>query len=231
MNSRDRLGKAALALLMIFMVLAAVVSCSKKNERTNPYEAWCWTVTPTHTATTVPTPLPNMLILKGEGGGYEGTVSVADGVVTVFSAPGMAVATTDYQIGYLSFDISGLPPMTNIVGVGLRLKRAGWWSSVEFMGDLLVDHVSHDTLGMEDLVPGSTGALHAAVGQLDQMASSNQASIDPAALQDDIDNARPRSQYRLRFTDQAYGVKGWILFHNGTDINPDYHDALIIYYY
>ncbi len=231
MNSRDRLGKAALVLPIIFMVLAAVVSCSKKNERTNPYEVWCWTLTPTHTLTTVPTPLPNMLILKGEGGAYEGTVSVSKGVVTGYSAPGMAVATTDYQIGYLSFDISALPAMTNIVGVALRLKRSGWHSSTAFMGDLLVDHVSHDTLGAEDLVSGSTDALHAAVGQLDAAAVSNTVTIDSAALQDDIDNARLHSQYRLRFTVQDYGVLGWINFHNGTDINPDYHDALIIYYY
>ncbi len=137
------------------------------------------------------------------------TLNSTKGVDGFVTSMGSAVTWTQIMVGdtgadigvrgFLSFDISSIPPGSNIISSTLRnYQEAVIGTPYTDLGNVIVDHLDYGaTLDGADY---NLAALQDNIGIL-----SNNASIEfktlnvTARLQDDINNGRTRSQYRMLF--------------------------------
>lgn len=105
--------------------------------------------------------------------------------------------------GFVSFDITGIPPGSNILSATLRVYQNGVnGTPYTDLGNVIVDHLDYGpTLDSSDF---SLAPLLGNIGTL-----SNNTTIEyktlvvTARVQNDINNSRTRSQYRMLFTTQT----------------------------
>ena len=102
------------------------------------------------------------------------------------------------------------------------------------LGIIVVDHDDYGpSLDVGDFEYGSTGALHANIGTLSDGVTVEWKTLDvTASLQDDVDNTRARSQYRLRFTTQEADQSNYALFEDsGNNQTTGKFPELVIQYH
>jgi len=131
--------------------------------------------------------------------GVDGFVTSGGSVVTWTQAmAGDTVVDTGVR-GFVSFDIGTLPSGSNIISATLRIyQEAVNGAPYTDLGNLLVDHLDYGgTLVGADY---NSAPIQANIGTLSTDAVIEFKTLDVTLrLQDDIDNTRTRSQYRLLF--------------------------------
>lgn len=134
----------------------------------------------------------------------DGFVYSADGGFTGGASTGLDIRVGDDSAdrtrrGFLSFELNGVPPGATIVSATLEVSQEMTQGAPYFLGpDLLVDHVElGGALGLSDF---ASPPLHPAFGVLSSLNTDEVKSMDVTAMvQDDIDNGRTYSEYRLWF--------------------------------
>lgn len=145
-------------------------------------------------------------------------LSIAMTTVTLNSTPGVdgfvtsggsVVTNTQTMVGdtsvntgcrgFVSFDITSIPPGSIIISATLRMYQEGVnGTPYTTLGSISVDHVDYGpTLDAADY---NQAALQENIGILSNNATLEFKTLDVTArLQDDMDHGRTRSQYRLLF--------------------------------
>ena len=101
--------------------------------------------------------------------------------------------------GFLSFDISTIPPGVNILSATLRVYQEGFnGTPYTDLGTVNVDHLDYgSTLDAGDY---SAAALQGNVGALSNNTTIELKTLDvPSSVQNDITMSRIHSQYRMLF--------------------------------
>lgn len=143
-------------------------------------------------------------IVIGSTAGLDGEVN-SDGVaVSAGGAPKVGdvedILTSTAYRQFFSFNLANIPSGTVISTATLRLYQASVTNSPYdgALGSVVVDHVSYGEV--LDATAYATATL-ASAGTLSSDASTGYKSLNVASrVQDDLNNGRPRSQYRLRFS-------------------------------
>lgn len=138
--------------------------------------------------------------LDGEAGNDGSAISVGGAPRTgdVEAFPGMSTAYRQFY----SFDLSRIPAGTIITSATLRLYQAEVVGSPYngTLGSVIVDHVDYG-MSLDGTDYGSASLLLGNAGTLSGDASPGYKTLSISSrVQNDLDNARPRSQYRLRFS-------------------------------
>lgn len=99
--------------------------------------------------------------------------------------------------GFLSFDISSIPPSANIISATLRAYQEGVnGTPYADLGNVIVDHLDYGTT--LDGTDYDLAALQSNVGSLSNNAAIEYKTLDVTArVKADINDGRARSQYRL----------------------------------
>jgi DNA-binding beta-propeller fold protein YncE len=108
--------------------------------------------------------------------------------------------STAYRQFY-SFDLLNIPAGTSVAAATLRLYQASVSGSPYggALGDVVVDHMNYGT--SLDGTDYAAGALLSNIGMLSSDDSAGYKTLGVASrVQNDLDNGRVRSQYRLRFS-------------------------------
>ena len=144
-------------------------------------------------------------------GGQKSITIVADTEIMGFVTSSSSAITWASQIvvgdntvdffsrGFLSFSTEELPAYATITSAVFRLYTDAVNGTPFFdLGPLIVDHVEYgDTLDADDM---DTVPLHSSVGTLTKTDEGEYVELDVTQyLQGDIDNAKGRTQYRLKF--------------------------------
>lgn len=147
----------------------------------------------------------------GDGDSYPTgvTLNSTQGVDGFITSSGSVLTWTQAMVGdtfvdtgvrgFLSFDISSIPPGSNIISATLRnYQEAVLGTPYTDLGNIIVDHLDYGA--NLDAADYNLAALQDNIGTLSNNASIEFKTLDVTArLQDDINNGRARSQYRMLF--------------------------------
>lgn len=116
--------------------------------------------------------------------------------------------------GVWSFDVSAIPPNATITTATLRLFVTATANDPAGMNVILrVDHVNFGAVF--PVGPGALGALDPNFATISDLTTTGERLIDVTdQVQDDVDNLRGRSQYRVRGAvgTNNDGVADWVIF-------------------
>ncbi len=136
--------------------------------------------------------------LDGEAGS-DNTATSTGGAPRTGDVENLFTSTAYRQ--FYSFDLANIPTGTNVAAATLRLYQASV-SGLPYggaLGNVVVDHMNYGT--SLDGTDYAAVALLSNIGTLSSDGSVSYKTLEVASrVQNDLDNGRARSQYRLRFS-------------------------------
>lgn len=129
--------------------------------------------------------------------------------------------------GFCSFDFSSVPPGASVLSANLRFYQSEVFGDpYGVLGDLLVDHLDYGAV--LDAGDFDLAALESTIGTIATDAAIGYKTLDvTAAVLNDIDASRTRSQFRARFATEVLGALHFAVF-DGT-AEPNVPQLVITY--